>query len=103
MEYEVCERPDEIYFSTRHVGEHAMSILQNSGFDLIVNPEDSAPSRGWLLEKLRDPEVVAACIMHSQPSDKVDAEFLEACNPGLKCVSTFSVGYGKSRLLGADI
>ncbi|WVR05999.1 hypothetical protein IAU60_003027 [Kwoniella sp. DSM 27419] len=78
---------------TRHVGQHAMSILESSGFDLIINPEDAAPSRDWVLTHLKDPEVKAACIMHSQPSDKVDEEFINAANDNLRCVSTFSVGY----------
>jgi glyoxylate/hydroxypyruvate reductase len=73
-----------------------MSILRESEYDLIINPEDAAPSRQWVLDNLRDPEVVAVCMMHAQPSDKVDKEFLEACNDGLKCISTFSVGYGQS-------
>ncbi|WWC58479.1 uncharacterized protein I303_101022 [Kwoniella dejecticola CBS 10117] len=78
---------------TRHVGDHAMNILKSSGLELIVNPEDAAPSRQWVLKHLADPDVGAACIMHSQPSDKVDEEFVNTCNANLKCVSTFSVGY----------
>ncbi|WWD09539.1 hypothetical protein V865_007666 [Kwoniella europaea PYCC6329] len=81
---------------TRHVGTHAMSILESSGYELIVNPQDSEPSREWVLNQIADPHVGAACIMHSQPSDKVDQEFIDACNENLKCVSTFSVGYGES-------
>ena len=70
-------------------------MLQSSGFEIILNPEDAQPKREWVLGHLRDPEVIAACIMHSQPSDKVDKEFLDACNPNLKTLSTFSVGYGE--------
>ncbi|WRT64274.1 uncharacterized protein IL334_001205 [Kwoniella shivajii] len=80
---------------TRHVGEHAMRILENSGYELIINPEDSEPSREWVLKQLADPAVKAACIMHSQPSDKVDEELIDICNQNLKCISTFSVGYGE--------
>ncbi|ORX36051.1 hypothetical protein BD324DRAFT_646148 [Kockovaella imperatae] len=78
---------------TRHVGEDAMHLLGTSGFDLIINPNNAQPPREWVLEHLKDPEVIAACIMHSQPSDKVDQEFLAACNPNLKTISTFSVGF----------
>ncbi|WVQ62060.1 uncharacterized protein L199_000194 [Kwoniella botswanensis] len=70
-----------------------MSILESSGYELIVNPQDSEPSREWVLKQIADPQVGAACIMHSQPSDKVDQEFIDTCNENLKCVSTFSVGY----------
>lgn len=73
-----------------------MKILSESPFELILNPENAEPSRQWVLEKLSDPEVHGACIMHSQRSDKVDQEFLDACNPNIKVVSTFSVGYGRS-------
>lgn len=72
-----------------------MEKLQASGFDLIVNPEDAEPSRSWVLQHIADPEVISACIMHGQPGDKVDKEFLDACNENLKCISTFSVGFGE--------
>lgn len=72
-----------------------MKLLDESGFELIINPEDAQPKREWVLEHLRDEQVIAACIMHSQPSDKVDKEFLDNCNPNLKTISTFSVGFGK--------
>ncbi|WVF70348.1 hypothetical protein IAT40_005138 [Kwoniella sp. CBS 6097] len=78
---------------TRHVGNHAMRILNESGLELIINPEDAAPPRDWVLKHIGDPEVQAVCLMHSQPSDKVDKEFVDAANENLKCVSTFSVGY----------
>lgn len=71
-----------------------MAKLEASPFELIVNPEDAAPSRDWVLKHLKDPEVAAACIMHGQASDKVDEEFIDACGPGVKCISTFSVGFG---------
>jgi glyoxylate/hydroxypyruvate reductase len=69
-----------------------MSKLEATNFELIVNPVDGEPTRAWVLEKVADPEVVAACIMHGQPSDKIDREFLDAASPNLKVVSTFSVG-----------
>lgn len=73
-----------------------MKILEDAPFELILNPENAEPSREWVLKHLADPEVHGACIMHSQSSDKVDKEFLDACNPNIKVISTFSVGYGKS-------
>lgn len=72
-----------------------MATLKKTPFELIVNPEDAEPSRAWVLEHIADPDVVAACIMHGQSSDKVDEEFLKAANPNLKTVSTFSVGFGE--------
>ncbi|CAK9784952.1 hypothetical protein CC85DRAFT_283940 [Cutaneotrichosporon oleaginosum] len=78
---------------TRNVGHEAMKLLQATPFELVVNPEDAEPSREWVLEKISDPDVVAACIMHGQPSDKVDAELLERAGKGLKVISTFSVGF----------
>ena len=71
-----------------------MDILQSSGFELIVNPQDAEPSREWVLKHLSNPDVHGVCIMHSQPSDKVDQEFLDAANSNLKVISTFSVGFG---------
>ncbi|WVQ82657.1 hypothetical protein IAT38_004789 [Cryptococcus sp. DSM 104549] len=87
---------------TRHLGEQAMTLLKESGFELIVNPEDAAPTRKWVLERIADPEVGAACIMHSQPSDKIDEEFINTANENLKCVSTFSVGYDHINVKAAN-
>jgi glyoxylate/hydroxypyruvate reductase len=75
-----------------------MAKLHATDFELIVNPENAEPSRAWVLEKVADPEVIAACIMHAQGSDKVDKEFLDACGPNVKVISTFSVGYGECPL-----
>jgi len=76
-----------------------MSLLTDSPFELIIHPHDS---RFWVWQHVADPEVVAACIMHSQTSDVVDAELLKAANPDLKTISTFSVGYGmcEAEILG---
>ncbi|WVQ70833.1 hypothetical protein IAR50_000358 [Cryptococcus sp. DSM 104548] len=78
---------------TRHLGDHAMAILDKSGIDYLLNTEDGAPSREWVLKHIADKDVRAACIMHSQPSDKIDDEFLRTANPNFAAVSTFSVGY----------
>ena len=82
--------------STRPIGPDAQALLESSGFDLIQNPEDAAPSREWVLENLRNPDVHGVCIMHPHKSDRVDQEFLDACNPNIKVVSTMSVGFGTS-------
>lgn len=75
-----------------------MSILNSSGFEIDVNPDDGPASREWILEHVSDPDVVAVCVMHGQPGDKVDEEFLGKCAKGVKVVSTFSVGFGESSL-----
>lgn len=72
-----------------------MAILSSSPFEIIVNPNDAPASREWILDNISDPEVAGVCVMHGQPGDKVDEEFLERCGEGVKVVSTFSVGYGK--------
>ncbi|WWD17754.1 hypothetical protein CI109_102195 [Kwoniella shandongensis] len=87
---------------TRHLGQQAMTVLEQSGLDLIVNPEDAAPSRDWVLGHLANPEVQAICLMHSQPSDKVDEQLLDAASPNLRCVSTFSVGYDHINVKAAN-
>ncbi|TYJ52489.1 hypothetical protein B9479_006923 [Cryptococcus floricola] len=78
---------------TRHLGDHAMAILDKSGIDYLLNTEDDAPSREWVLKHIADKDVRAACIMHSQPSDRINDEFIRAANPNFSAVSTFSVGY----------
>lgn len=84
--------------STRDVGPKAMALLRKTDFDIVVNPEDAEPSRRWVLENIADPEVVAACIMHAQLSDRVDRELLDAASKNLKVISTYSVGYGECLL-----
>lgn len=95
-------RTDSADISTRNVGPEAMALLKATSFELIVNPEDAEPSRSWVLEKIADPEVIAACIMHGQPSDKVDAELLGAASKNLKVISTFSVGFGECEARSAE-
>lgn len=73
-----------------------MAILKSSPFEIVVNPNDAPASREWILEQISAPEVAAVCIMHGQPGDKVDEEFLSKCADSVKVVSTFSVGFGKS-------
>lgn len=75
-----------------------MAKLRAEPFELVINPEDAEPSREWVLEKISDPDVVAACIMHGQKSDKVDGEFLAKAGKGIKVISTFSVGFGESHI-----
>jgi glyoxylate/hydroxypyruvate reductase len=72
-----------------------MAILKESPFEIVVNPKDAPASRSWILENIADPDVVGVCVMHGQPGDKVDEEFLGNCAKGVKVVSTFSVGFGE--------
>ncbi|KAK1926720.1 hypothetical protein DB88DRAFT_178414 [Papiliotrema laurentii] len=86
---------------TRPIGPDATAILEQSGFNLIMNPEDAAPTREWVLGHLANPDVHGVCIMHPHKSDRVDEEFLNACNPNLKVISTMSVGYDHIDVEGA--
>jgi glyoxylate/hydroxypyruvate reductase len=79
-----------------------MQVLADSGFEIIANPHDKPAPREWVLTHLADPDVHGICVMHSQAEDKVDAEFLAACNPNLKVISTFSVGFDHIDVAGAN-
>jgi glyoxylate/hydroxypyruvate reductase len=88
--------------STRPIGAEASEILESSGFDLIRNTEDAEPTREWVLKHLANPDVYGVCIMHPHKSDRVDDEFLAACNPNLKVISTCSVGFGESYMVSVS-
>ncbi|KAF5333878.1 hypothetical protein D9611_014955 [Ephemerocybe angulata] len=75
---------------TRNLGPDVMPILEGrTEIDLVVWPEDRACDREWLL---RNATGAAALVI--MVSDKIDAEVLDAAGPGLRAVSTMSVGYG---------
>ncbi|KAF5340356.1 hypothetical protein D9611_007980 [Ephemerocybe angulata] len=74
---------------TRNLGPDVMPILEGrTEIDLVVWPEDRACDREWLL---RNATGAAALVI--MVSDKIDAEVLDAAGPGLRAVSTMSVGY----------
>ncbi|KAK4685110.1 hypothetical protein P7C73_g5046, partial [Tremellales sp. Uapishka_1] len=84
---------------TRNIGPDAMSLFDSSPFEIVVNPDDAAAPRAWVLKHLADPDVQGICVMHA---DTVNQEFLDHCNPNLKVISTLSVGFDHIDVAGAN-
>ncbi|KAI0634835.1 hypothetical protein C8Q77DRAFT_1054503 [Trametes polyzona] len=74
----------------RDLGPEVMPLLLNHPqLDVVAWPHQDTPcDRNWLLENA--PGATGILVMLS---DKVNAELLDAAGPGLRVVSTMSVGY----------
>ncbi|KAF8634815.1 hypothetical protein AX17_004067 [Amanita inopinata Kibby_2008] len=74
---------------TRDLGPSVMPLLNGrDDLDVVVWPKDSVVDRQWLLENI--PGAAGLLVMLT---DKVTSEVLDAAGPGLRVVSTMSVGY----------
>ncbi|KAG8917874.1 Transcriptional regulatory protein sin3, partial [Tulasnella sp. 417] len=74
--------------------EASRSILSaGSPQRIVVWPEDRVADRAWLLENVSGSQGVLVTL-----NDKVDEELLAKAGPGLKIVSTMSVGYEHVRI-----
>ncbi|KAF7316031.1 hypothetical protein MIND_00120800 [Mycena indigotica] len=72
----------------RSLGPAMPLLAQQADIDLVVWSEDRSCPRPWLLENIPGAAGVIVLL-----GDKVDEEFVRAAGPGLKVVSTMSVGY----------
>ncbi|KIP11885.1 hypothetical protein PHLGIDRAFT_98997 [Phlebiopsis gigantea 11061_1 CR5-6] len=74
---------------SRHLGPDVMPLLlDRPELDVVVWPEERACDRRWLLEN-----IVGATAALVMLSEKMDQEMFEAAGPGLRVISTMSVGY----------
>ena len=74
-------------FVTRKVPYPGLEILNSEELDVQVSPYDRAISRQELLEAADDVDAILCYL-----TDKIDAELMGRA-PGLKVVSSYSVGY----------
>jgi glyoxylate reductase len=72
---------------TRTIPEPALELLAEAG-DLWVSQRDAPLERDELLEAVRG-ATAAVTLLH----DRVDADFLDAAGPQLRCVANVAVGY----------
>ncbi|KAJ7060869.1 hypothetical protein C8F01DRAFT_1141118 [Mycena amicta] len=72
----------------RHLGPAMPKLLERTDVDVVLWPEDRSCPRPWLLENIKG--AAGALVLLG---DKVDEELLQAAGPGLRVVSTMSVGY----------
>ncbi|KAL9547249.1 hypothetical protein MBANPS3_006253 [Mucor bainieri] len=74
--------------ATRKLLPTSQERLEQQGFELIQWPKDSSMPRETLLNDIKGAEGLI-CML----SDKIDKQVFDAAGPGLKVVSTMSVGY----------
>ncbi|KZV76570.1 hypothetical protein PENSPDRAFT_673277 [Peniophora sp. CONT] len=84
---------------TRDLGPDVMPLLRaREDLEIVAWPEhDVGPSHEWTLESVKGAEGVLVLF-----TEKVNDEFLDAAGPGLKVVSTMSVGYDHISLPSLD-
>jgi glyoxylate reductase len=75
-------------FVTRSIPEAGIDIVRAAAGSVDVWPEPTAPPRSAVLER------ASGCAgLLVTPSERVDDELLDAAGPGLRALSTFSVGF----------
>ncbi|KAJ7918518.1 hypothetical protein B0H13DRAFT_1992519 [Mycena leptocephala] len=72
----------------RHLGPAMPLLLDRKDIDMVLWPEDRSCERAWLLENIKGAAGVLVLL-----GDRVNEELLDAAGPGLRVVSTMSVGY----------
>ena len=76
-------------FATADIGDEALSVLRNRGYQLEVYPNPQAPPKALILEKLR----AGVDGLITTIRDQIDAEVFEAGKGSLKVVSQLAVGF----------
>ncbi len=76
-------------FATCDIGDAALNVLRNRGYQVEVYPGPEAPPKQVIIEKLR--QGVDGLITTLR--DPIDAEIFEAGKPRLKVVSQIAVGF----------
>jgi glyoxylate reductase len=85
----MAEKPRFRVFATSDVGDHAINLLRNSGYDVEVYPQADAPPKKLVIEK------VASGVdgLITTLRDPIDAEVFEAGKGTLKVVAQIAVGF----------
>jgi glyoxylate reductase len=81
-------KPFRIY-ATADIGEEALNVLRNRGYQVEVYPQLQAPPKQLILEKLRS----GVDGLITTIRDQIDAEVFEAGKGTLKVVSQLAVGF----------
>ena len=76
-------------FATCDIGDEALNVLRNRGYEVEVYPQPQAPPKALILEKLRS----GIDGLITTIRDQVDAEVFEAGKGTLKVVSQLAVGF----------
>jgi glyoxylate reductase len=85
----MAEKPRFRVFATSDIGDDAINLLRNSGYDVEVYPQPEAPPKKLVIEK------VASGVdgLITTLRDPIDAEVFEAGKATLKVVAQIAVGF----------
>lgn len=76
-------------FITRQIPDRGINLLQEKGYDIIINPQDSVLSKEELIEILKKDQYDAVlCLL----TDKVDGEVFDAAGTQCKIFANYAVG-----------
>lgn len=85
-------------FITRKIPEAGIKILQEKGYQVVINPEDRVLSKQELIEALKDKNYEAVlCLL----TDKIDKDVFEAAGKQCKIFANYAVGYDNIDLKAA--
>ena len=73
---------------TRKVPGNGIKMLQDTGFEVSVSPNDRPLERAELLNFIQGADAIM-----TQVEDKIDEEFLNAAGASLKIVANYAVGF----------
>ena len=77
-------------YVTRMVPESGIKMLQDKGFEVVINPEDKVLTKEELMNNLRGQNYDALfCLL----TDKIDAEVMDSFGPQLKIIANMAVGF----------
>lgn len=85
-------------FITKKIPEKGIKILQENGYQVVVNPEDRVLSKQELIKALKDKNYEAVlCLL----TDKIDNDVFEAAGKQCKIFANYAVGYDNIDLKAA--
>ncbi len=77
-------------YITRKISEVGIKMLQDMGYEVVVNPDDRVLTKEELISALKDQNYDALfCLL----TDKVDGEVMDSFGPQLKVVANMAVGF----------
>jgi glyoxylate reductase len=75
-------------FITRKIPDRGTKLLQEKGYEIVMNPHDRALTRDELMEMGKGADAVL-----SQLTDKIDGAIVSAWGKQIKIIANYAVGY----------
>ena len=85
-------------FITRRIPDSGLKLLRETGYEIVINPEDRVLSKSELLESLEGKGYDAIlCLL----TDKIDGDVFDAAGPQCKIFANYAVGVDNIDIKGA--